>query len=339
MTMKKRERMQLVVTIDTEEDNWLPYSHNGYTVGNIERLPQLQALCSDFGIRPTYLVTYQVVTNDRAAAILKDLLATGSCEIGAHCHPWNTPPFTEPPTLRNSMLCNLSPALQESKIRALTDAITSRFGIAPTSFRSGRWGYSHVVAETLHTLGYQVDSSITAYTNWGYCDGPDFSRVPPTPFRFSPKQIYREDSAGPLLEVPATVGYLQTHVAACNAIVNSLRRGPLRHLHLIGVLDRLHVINQVALSPEKSTATQMIALAQRMHLAGYPILNMFFHSSTLTAGLTPFVTSTEDERRLFESLAQFFAFARNIGFESVTLSEAQRSFPGPMPISLAAVCA
>lgn len=315
--------MKLIVTVDTEEDNWAPYSPTGYTVRNIERLVALQDLFMAYEVRPTYLVTYQVVTHAGAAAIIEALLNSQQCEIGAHCHPWSTPPFSEEKTARNSMLCNLPPALQAAKIRCLHAEIVSRLGVSPTSFRSGRWGYSTAVAETLHALGYRVDTSITAYTDWQYCGGPDYSEVSPMPFLFTPEEIYQPRRTGCMLQVPATVGYLQGDFALSNTVVNGIRRSALRRLRLIGVLDRLGWVNKVWMSPENTTSERMIALARRMRDSGYPLVNMFFHSSTLTAGLTPFVRDRRDELRFLDTLRDFLGFARREGFESITLSEAQ----------------
>ncbi len=321
--------MKLIVTIDTEEDNWAPYAPTGYTVRNIERLPVLQDLFAAYGVRPTYLVTYQVITHESAAEILDTLLHSEQCEIGAHCHPWSTPPFTEERIERNSMLCNLPPALQAAKIRSLHAAIVSRLGVSATCFRSGRWGYSPTVAATLHALGYRVDTSITAYTDWRNYAGPDYSNMPPTPFLFSPEDIYRSHPTGCMLQVPATVGYLQRDFALSNALVNGIRHSSLRHLRLIGVLDRLGWLNKVWLSPENSTGAQMIALARRMRDSGYPLVNMFFHSSTLTAGLTPFVRRRQDEVQFLDRIQEFLAFVQAEGFESITLSEARALYPAP----------
>lgn len=328
--------MKLIVTIDTEEDNWPPYSPTGYTVRNIERLPALQELFAAYDVRPTYLVTYQVVAHPGAATVLESLLRAERCEIGAHCHPWSTPPFTEDKIVRNSMLCNLPPALAAAKVRNLHAAIVSRLGVCPTGFRSGRWGCNEAVAQTLHDLGYLVDTSVTAYTDWRYCTGPDYSQMPPMPYLFSPDDIRRPCAEGPLLQVPATVGYLQRNFALSNALTNAIRRSPLRRLRLLGILDRLGWLNKVWLSPENATGAQMIALARRMRDSGYPLLNLFFHSSTLMAGLTPFVRDRVDEERFRERIRQFLAYAQAEGFESITLSEARALYPAAAVVPRAA---
>jgi hypothetical protein len=160
--------------------------------------------------------------------------------------------------------------------------------------------------------------------------------MPPTPFLFSPDDIRTPDANGSMLQVPATVGYLQRDFATSNAVVNCIRRTPLRHLRLIGALDRLGWVNKVWLSPENSTAAQMIALARQMRDNGYPLLNLFFHSSTLTAGLTPFVRDRHDEADFLHRIEQFLRFAQQSGFESITLSEARDLYPAPARVTAAA---
>lgn len=319
--------MRLIVSIDTEEDNWLPFSKAGYTTANTERIPSLQKLFSDSGVRPTYLVTYQVASSDNAVKILREIVAAGECEIGAHCHPWSQPPYEERPLIENSMLCNLPDDLQHRKIKYLHRTIQERFGITPTSFRSGRWGYSEAVASALRSLKYEVDSSITAHTNWRYCHGPDFTNIAPRPYRFDPTDIYVRKSDGDLLEVPATVGYLQRDATRSHARFENLRHSALARFRVLGILDRLRILNKVELTPEVSTHKQMVALVTRMRDQGHGLVTMWFHSSTLMPGLTPFVKSEADAQAFLDEIRKFLASMKHLGIESITLSEAQRLFP------------
>ncbi len=313
--------MKLIITIDTEEDSWDGYSTTGNTVRNIERVPALQEMFDGFGVRPTYLVTYPVATDATAVSILKAVLDRGACEIGAHCHPWNTPPFEEEMIKRNTMLCNLPKGLQFEKLRVLDEAIRTGFGIKPTSFRCGRWGYNGDVAENLNRLGYKVDTSIAAYMDWSAYDGPDFSTTPPGAFRFSADDILREQPRGPLAEVPATVGFLQRRFCMANRIHRALSRSPVNRLRIAGVLHRAGLVNKVWLSPEDADARSMIKLARQMRKNGYAFLNMSFHSPNLIAGLTPFVRTKEAEKDFLDRTSGFLEFAGAEGIESITLSE------------------
>ncbi len=313
--------MKLIITIDTEEDNWGSYSPTGATLGNTGRIPALQELFDAFHVRPTYLVTYPVATDMRSVTILKDILDSGRCEIGTHCHPWNTPPFEEAPGERNSMLCNLPADLQYRKLGALHNAIAGSFGITPVSFRAGRWGYGTDVARNLQKLGYRIDTSITPYINWSNHCGPDFTKVSPQPFRFSSSDIRRESADGAMIEIPATIGFLQQNFALCNSILETAKRFPIKYLRPAGILYRLRLVNKVWLSPEVTDGKTMAKLAQRMMKNNYPVINLVFHSPALKAGLTPFVKTEEDEGRFLRHIKEFLVFAKDAGIDSMTLSE------------------
>ena len=84
----------LLVGIDTEaDDQWSEKGRRDVRVENAARLPALQALFDEFGVRPTYLVTHEMATRPESAGVLRELAASGRCEIGAHLHPWTSPPF------------------------------------------------------------------------------------------------------------------------------------------------------------------------------------------------------------------------------------------------------
>lgn len=317
--------MKLIVTVDTEEDSWGNVRASHYGVENIGALPDFQKLCDELGVKPTYLVTFPVVTDATAAAILRTLLQGGNCEVGAQCHPWNTPPFEEPESKRNTMLSNLSQDLQHKKMAVLRDAIDRHLNISAVSFRSGRWGYSQSVATNLAKLGFKVDSSITPFTDWTSVGGPDFSAVEPRAFRFSADDIFHESPDGELTEIPVTIGYvgwLSSDMRWCNAVQRVVQRKRFARAHVAGILSKANLIRKVWLSPETSDAVEMIHLARRLQSQGYPFLNLTFHSPSLRAGLTPFVRTQQAEQRFWEKVRRFLSFARDSGIEAVKLSDA-----------------
>jgi len=316
-------QVKLIITIDTEEDNWGDYRPTGHTVRNIERIHELQQLFDSFAVRPTYLISYPVADDDCAVSILKGILERRGCEIGTHCHPWNTPPFEEETNVKNSMLCNLPASLQYRKIQILHNLIHRRFGVAPTSFRSGRWGYGPDVAGALQALEYSVDSSITPYYSWRDSGGPDYSEIGPKPYLFSPDHPYTaldSDKTG-LIEIPVTVGYLQNDFDRSSHILRVVNQKPIKRFLLQAVLSNLGLVNQIWLCPELFDGPKMIDLACVMKKKGYALLNLFFHSPTLLAGLSPYTQTQEDVCRFLERIKIFLAFAREAGIESITLSE------------------
>lgn len=308
--------MYLATTIDTEEDNWGGYWDRNITFANIDRIPALQLLFDRYDIRPTYLVTWTVARDPSCVRILRRILDEGRCEIGAHLHPWNTPPFEEIAGERNSMLCNLPEPLLSAKLATLTEAIRRNFGVEPVSFRAGRWGFTRRMAATLASTGYRVDSSISPYTDWSGCHGPDHSAETPALSRIS------VDGNGRYLwEVPATIGFLQSREDWCSRVYRFTTGRYVKRLRLTGALYRMRLVNKVWLSPEKSDGDAMIAISRSFRSKGYRCLNLFFHSTSLLPGLGPFVRSGKDLSRFLAETERFLEHAATEGHRSITLKE------------------
>jgi len=315
--------LNLIVTIDTEEDNWSRYSATDNPVTNIEKLIRLQHMFDRYQVRPTYLISYPVATNLRSVEILKRFFGEGKCEIGTHCHPWNTPPFDSKAEIheRDTMLSNLPERAVFDKISTLHEAIVKNFGTTPVSFRAGRWGFGPAVAKALCRLHYQIDSSVCAFTDWRQYHGPDYSSFSPKMFRFNSQGLAHPQPDGPLLEVPATVGFTQNNFKLCQKLTKSMENSLGRRLRLKRIMDRLGLVNKVWLSPETEGASDMIALVERMEKKAYPCVNLTFHSSSLLAGLSPFVKTFENERRFNSKIEKFLSKAIEKSWRPITLSE------------------
>jgi hypothetical protein len=326
--------MKLIVTIDTEEDNWSDWAGESSSAASIERIPRLQELFDRFAVRPTYLVTHAVACATVASTILRRIEERGACEIGAHCHPWNTPPVEEPRTAAHTMMCNLDAGLLDRKVESLTSKLESVFGRRPSSFRAGRWGYGPRVARAVRQAGYEVDSSVSPYVDWSEEHGPDYSRVPLRSC-FLPGELFGGDPGMEPIEIPATVGFLQPDFETASRVLARITSGSWRRLRLYGLLYRLRLLNRVWLSPENQTVREMVALTHTAAARGLPHVNLTFHSSTLQAGLTPFVRSESDERAFLGRIGSYLEFATTAGLASMTLTEAGRrcgSGNGRIPI-------
>jgi len=313
--------MHLAVTIDTEEDNWGDYSSASFGVENIKKIPSLQNIFDKYNVVPTYLVTYPVATNTGSVNILKEILQRGKCEIGMHCHPWSTPPFEEERNPYNSMLCNLPYDLQRKKMSVLHEAITQHFGTEPTSFRAGRWGFGLSIAQILNQMGYKVDSSLLAFENWTDYGGPNCSDVSPRAFIYGNQEGLQTNPQDQLLEIPATAGFAQQNFELCNRAWYLLGGKLMQKLHVRGILARLRVLNKVWLSPETSNSSDLMRLTNAMMRQDCQIINMFFHSTALKAGLSPFVKTKDDEVQFLHRIENFLAFIQRAGIESIKLSD------------------
>ena len=313
--------MYFLVTIDTEEDQWSDYSTAGQTLENIKAIPRLQALFEKYDIRPTYLISKPVANDPYAIEMLGDIEEKGKAEIGAHCHPWNTPPFTEAINPYNSMLCNLPSNLQHEKLFTLTSTIQNNFNIQPVSFRAGRWGYNSSVAKNLTRLGYRVDTSLTPFMDWRTYHGPDLSNSPLGPFFFNPPNIMTSVPDGSVFEIPVSIGYSRTNFKMGHNVFAFFEKKRITKKYFIGSLVRLGILRKIWLSPEISTSKEMILLINILKRKGAKHLNLMFHSNSLQPGNTPFVKNGDDINRFFMRLEKVLHYISNIGCLPVTLSE------------------
>lgn len=313
--------MYFVVTIDTEEDQWSDFTRVGHTLNNIYCIPKLQQLFESYWVRPTYLLTYPVVQNSECASYFAELLAQKKVEIGSHCHPWNTPPFYESLSVYNSMLCNLPAELQKRKLKELTTHIEKKIGITPISFRTGRWGYSADVATALMELGYQVETSMTPFVDWRKYQGPDLSASPTDPYYFQPEKPMVKAESGSMLEVPVSIGYNRKSFKLCYYYSTLMSWNKCLQKIFLGSLSRLGLLQKIWLSPELSTAAEMINLIKILSRKKALCLNMMFHSNSLYPGNTPFTRNDYEIELFYAKIEEVLAFVSSLGCMCVTLKE------------------
>jgi hypothetical protein len=317
--------IKVYITIDTEEDQWGEYVTTGASVDNVTMIPMLQQLFDRFGAIPTYLINYPVVINDKARQIIKQIYDDGRCGIGMHCHPWNTPPFEEELSNHNSMLCNLPYDLVYEKLRTLHRAIDHYWGVSPICFRAGRWGFGESVARCIYELGYKVDSSVSPFINWLEYGGPDYSNAPADQYLFNTENILSENSQGILLEVPPTIGFFQDNFHRCAWLRKWAMSSKLSKYYLIGILDKLRILNFRWLTPELCNGKDMIRLSRTFIRKGSRYLNMSFHSTSLVPGLGSFVRSENDLEKYLKNIELFLNYACENRFEFARLNEAVES--------------
>ena len=314
--------IKFYITIDTEEDNWSHYSASRNTINNISKIPILQNIFDKYGAIPTYLVNWPVAVDKNASSIFKNLLKKGKCEIGTHCHPWNTPPIPKTINSNSLMLSNLSHDLIYNKISRLHSLTVDRMETHPACFRSGRWAFSSNVAKVINELGYKIDTSISPFIDWSDIKGPNFSQLNNDIYKFSPANIFKKDDNGSILEVPATVGYFQKNVKLCHNFRKIILKSSLRHLKLIGILEKLRILNFRWLSPELSTSRDMIRLTKALIRSGQTFLNFSFHSTSLYPGSSPFVKDELQLQIFLNRIDKFLQFASNNSMHFLPLSAA-----------------
>jgi len=312
----------VMVSIDTEEDNWRP-CRDGVTVDNVRELPRLDTLLRQLGVRATYFTTYQVALRDWAVATLQELQA-GGAEIGAHLHPWNTPPLEEPFLPRNSMLTNVPAALQLAKLECLTETLRRAIGVAPVAFRAGRYALGPETVAALVRCGYQVDSSVTPYVSWETFDeGPSFIGAPVDPYRLGGGDVRIPQPGGALLEIPMSIGFSRAPFGVWGGVRRVLASPVLRPLHLAGLAARVGLIKRIFLSPEMQDVPDMLTLSRHLIDQGAGCLHLFFHSGSLRPGLSPYSPDRAAVDRLYARIASYLEqLARRTSLTFVTVGEA-----------------
>jgi hypothetical protein len=241
---------------------------------------------------------YPVATQAEGYEAIAGWARAGRCEIGAHLHPWVTPPFDEPVTGANSFMCNLPPALQRAKLTTLCQAITASTGITPTVFKAGRYGIGPDALAAFTPAGITVDVSVNPGWNYTAAGGPDFLRADSWPFWI--------DRARGLLEVPCTTGFIgwaRRHGPRLRDLANRFEafRAP-------GILARSGAVDRVMLSPEGNTFAEMVTLTRALLADGLTVFTFTFHSPSLAPGHTPYVRSEVDLSAFLVTIDRYFDF-------------------------------
>jgi hypothetical protein len=319
-----RDSVLLIVSIDTEEDNWYR-SREDVTVANICELRRLAALFARLGVRPTYFTTYQVARQPWAAAVLREVCQGGAGEIAAHLHPWNTPPHSEAFVPRNSMLKNLPADLQLAKVQQLTAVLEEAFDRTPGAFRAGRYGLGRDTVAALMQCGYGVDSSVTPFVSWeGLDDGPTFVGAPLGAYRLAPDSDVRQPAEnGPVLEIPLSCGFSRGPVRLWEPVGRFVDAAPLKPLRLVGQAALKGVFNRIVLNPELASVADMLTLSRRLLEHGVRHLHLSWHSPSLKPGLGPFTATAADVASLYASIEAYLeGLSRLSPLTFVTVGEA-----------------
>jgi hypothetical protein len=271
----------LVVVVDTEEEfDWnAPFDPGSVAVTNIAHQPLAQAVLDRHGVVPTYAVDYPVANSEAAIAVLRPIAESGRCEIGAHLHPWVTPPADGPVDERHSFPGNLPPGLERGKLAALTARIAEGFGRRPILYKAGRYGIGAATTGILQELGYRIDASVVPYTDFSGQQGPDFSAYDATPFQI----------ADGLIEIPLSVGFTGALAGAGRHIFPLLSGKLATVLRVPGIAARLGLLQRLRLSPEGHALADMISQTRAGLARGERVFMLTYHSSSLLPGAAPYV--------------------------------------------------
>lgn len=306
----KSTETAILLGVDTEaDDQWSASGREALAVKNVHELPRLQDLCDRYDVPPTYLVTYEMAVDDGAKQVLRDLAATGRCEIATHHHPWSTPPLVD----GHLYPLNLSPEQFDEQLKRLTEVVAGITGDAPVSYRAGRNGFTGWQVAILERQGYRVDSSVDPFFNEKRKGGPSFAGAPITPY-FVGYDDPRLAGDSRLLEIPVTSAldrkwprWLETAYADVE-----------RSYQFRRALRLLKIARPIWLRPSYSKREDMLALAKRLLAERAPTANVIFHSSELLVGGSPYNQTEQDLERFYGDLESLLRFLTENGAKGAT---------------------
>lgn len=302
----KLARPHLCVVMDTEEDfDWGgPFSRNNTSVESFKHLGRAQDLFEKHGVRPCYLASYPVLVNDHAAQTLRGWVGTGQAVIGAHLHPWVTPPHDEVVCLVNSFPCNLPNDLERQKLQTLSDTALERLGQRPTVYKAGRYGFRVARGGMLMDLGFEVDTSVLPFRDLsGLGGGPDFFECPSQPFW--------ADGSRRLLHIPMTHGLIgPLRTLAGSGADRLLFSTGLRRMRIPGLLSHLGLLERIMLTPEGLALDDMQRLVGKLASGGQLVFALTMHSPSFAPGHTPYARDMAEVDALLARLDGFLTFFR-----------------------------
>ena len=321
--MSGQSRPSLLVAIDTEGDNqWDAAARRDQRFENIYALGRLHEFFERHGVRPTYVITYPVASDPRSSEVLRSLVDRGNCEIGAHHHAWETPPFQPQDIERHPYASSLPLDRFDRQLLVLTDAIEAAVGKRPVSYRSGRFGFSAAHVSSLEREGYLIESSVAPLFYEAHKGGPDFVGAPVTPYFLAYDDAVRPGTSE-LLELPISAA-LNRRVPAWLERLYGRAPSPYNTRRALRLLRIAHVR---WLRPSYSSADDMMALARDLVDRGAPMLNLLFHSSEAIVGGSPYNRTEAELSAFFDRLGAFFTFASHeLRAEPLTFAEFRRAY-------------
>ena len=303
-----KARGAFLITIDTEGDD-LWTKPRKITVRNAESLPRFQGLCESYGLIPTYLTNWEMVTSPAFVEFGRDVLKRGTAEIGMHLHAWNSPPvvpLTDDDFAHQPYLMEYPESLIREKVKVMTDTLESTFGVKMRSHRAGRWGLDSTYVRVLIDAGYQVDCSVTPRVSWRRTTGhpagdggPDFRDFPASAYFMDPYAIDRP-GASPLLQVPMTIIPVY-ELPWARGLRASLGRVPYVRRHVYRLRPDHSWLRAVATPRSQLMRILSVAREERRDFVEF-----MCHSSELMPGGSPWFRTGEDIERLYEKLEALF---------------------------------
>jgi hypothetical protein len=303
--------VRMAVFVDTEEEfDWDDaLSRDDHGVSSVPALRDGQSMFDAAGLRPCYLVDTPILNSELAVEILGEFVAGQRCDVGAHLHPWVTPPFDEEVSRPNSYAGNLPEAMERQKIRHVRDLIIERLDHRPQAYRAGRYGIGPNTLRILAEEGFACDTSVRPYFDYRADGGPDFRWASLYPSRVGPNDA--------LIELPLTSSFIGMLGGMGRRLHGWSGGWPLAR----AAMARSGLIERIPLTPEGIPADKACFAIDRALDAGVQLLNFSFHSPSLAIGHTPYVRDAADLAAFYKWWDIIFAHCHRRGATPASLGD------------------
>lgn len=296
-----------VLSIDTEGDNYWKRTGD-LSVNNLKYIPRFQLFCESHGVKPTYLLSYEVAANPDFVGYINEVVRAENAEIGMHLHAWNSPPaypLTSNDDKNHPFAIEYPLQILDAKIGRITDLLESVTNKKMISHRAGRWAINSHYLQLLARHGYLIDSSVTPKLSWSK-DGSLSLKL---------KDLALDYSAYPLDPYFVDLDF-------------PWRSGDTRFLELpISVIKTRSTALAKWLRPSKRDPDRLVRFSRKLLAEKRSCIHLMLHSSELMPNCNPRFTSPLDIEILYEFLDEIFRFL-NGKVQNVTFAEAYNLYVG-----------
>ena len=317
-------RKPFFITVDTEGDNgWdRPISYDTKNAQGVERF---QKFCESFGFKPIWLTNYEMSNDTTLVKVIKKALKDNMCEVGAHIHPWNSPPdfpLTNEDYKYLPYLIEYPTEIIEKKISFLTNHLENIFEEKIISHRAGRWATDQNYLKCLSNYGYSVDCSVTPLIDWRNSMGLPNGLGGPNYTNF-PKNIYNplKDNKS-FFEIPMST---MSNVIINNAVVNTITKAVPRRINETRLFNALNARKVIMLRPRLGSKTKILHMVDKLiNDPRISHLEFMIHSSELYPGTSPKCKTEEQLDQIYNDMKDIFNRIQK-SCESMTFKEYVRS--------------
>lgn len=299
------KKVYLIISIDTECDKDKRWNvPQPMSFENIEEQRKaLFPLFKKHNVKPTYLLSPEVMNDHNSVIFFQN--NQDWIELGTHLHvEFIAPNEDMASTSTNDIQRNHKKEVELEKLTNLTKLFKDKFGFAPTSFRSGRFGSSDYTTSFLAELGYKVDSSIVPYTtkifefhridSWSKTVIPYWEPLPNKRLLQVPLALINPDYDRLPWLLKSGVGKLNS---ASRKIANKLG----------------YSLKTKWLRPYREDGKGLIKIAdyvinESFKKVDFAVLNIMFHSNEILPGASPYCQTPLEVGEFRQSLDELFNY-------------------------------